>query len=137
MDGVYFCRRPDGELVFTFIPGEDYDILKQMTMDEHKAFIQNLNKSGYALSVDEDGNPIMIPSIHQYTNEERETERRLLHEATDNDYAKYARQVRCNIDVEYSQKVLNYIDQYNIAVSDTVNQSNYPQDVTYPEYVLP
>lgn len=75
--------------------------------------------------------------IKQWTDEERTEERRRLHEATDNDYAKYSRQVRCNIDSEHSQAILDYIDQYNIAVSDTVNQDNYPQEVTYPEYNLP
>ena len=75
--------------------------------------------------------------VKQWTEAERTAERKRLHEATDNDYAKYARQVRCNIDLEHSQAVLDYIDQYNIAVSDTVNQPNYPQEVSYPKYVPP
>ena len=75
--------------------------------------------------------------IKQWTDEERIAERTQLHTATDNDYAKYARQVRCNVDAEYSQTVLTYIDQYNLAVSDTANSPTYPQTVMYPEYILP
>lgn len=73
----------------------------------------------------------------QWTQEERLEERTKLHEKTDADYAKYSRQVRCNVDMPYSQQVLDYIDQYNLQVSDTVNQPNFPQEVTYPEYKLP
>lgn len=73
----------------------------------------------------------------QWTLEERLQERIKLHEATDDDFAKYSRQVRCNVDMPHSQQVLDYIDSYNIQVSDTVNQPNYPQEVTYPEYKLP
>ena len=72
-----------------------------------------------------------------YTSEERLQERIKLHEATDDDFAKYSRQVRCNVDMPHSQQVLDYIDQYNLQVSDTVNQPNFPQEVTYPEYHLP
>ena len=75
--------------------------------------------------------------IKQWTDEERIAERTQLHTATDNDYAKYARQVRCNVDAEYSQTVLTYIDQYNLEVSDTANSPTYPQTVMYPEYTLP
>lgn len=72
-----------------------------------------------------------------YTPEERLQERIKLHEATDNDFAKYSRQVRCNVDMPHSQQVLDYIDSYNLQVSDTVNQPKFPQEVTYPEYKLP
>lgn len=72
-----------------------------------------------------------------YTVDERLQERIKLHEATDDDFAKYSRQVRCNVDMPHSQQVLDYIDSYNLQVSDTVNQPNFPQEVTYPEYRLP
>lgn len=72
-----------------------------------------------------------------WTQEERLQERTKLHTATDNDYAKYARQVRLNVDMPHSQQVLDYIDQYNFQVSETVNQPNFPQEVTYPDYILP
>ena len=49
-----------------------------------------------------------------WTVEERLEERTALHKATDADYAKYSRQVRCNIDMPHSQQVLDYIDQYNL-----------------------
>lgn len=73
----------------------------------------------------------------QWTVEERLQERTKLHTQTDNDYAKYSRQVRLGIDIEHSQHILDYIDQYNYQVSDTVNQEGFPQTVTYPEYILP
>lgn len=72
-----------------------------------------------------------------WTTDDRLQERIKLHEATDDDFAKYARQVRLNIDAPHSQQVLDYIDQYNYQVSETVNQPNFPQEVTYPEYKLP
>lgn len=72
-----------------------------------------------------------------WTTDERLQERIALHEKTDNDYQKYARQVRCNIDMPHSQQVLDYIDQYNLQVSDTINQPDFPQEVTYPIYQLP
>lgn len=72
-----------------------------------------------------------------WTLEERLQERIKLHEVTDDDFAKYSRQVRCNVDMPHSQQVLDYIDQYNLQVSDTVNQPNFPQEVTYPVYQLP
>lgn len=72
-----------------------------------------------------------------WTTDERLQERVKLHEATDDDFAKYSRQVRCNVDMPHSQQVLDYIDQYNIQVSNTVNQPNFPQEVTYPTYQLP
>lgn len=73
----------------------------------------------------------------QWTQDERLQERIELHKATDDDYAKYARQVRCNVDMPHSQQVLDYIDQYNLQVSNTVNQPDFPQEVTYPTYQLP
>ena len=73
----------------------------------------------------------------RWTVDERLQERVKLHEATDDDYAKYSRQVRLNIDMPHSQQVLDYIDQYNLDVSNTVNQPNFPQEVTYPDYILP
>lgn len=76
-------------------------------------------------------------SEKQWTQEERLQERTNLHIKTDNDYAKYARQVRLNVDMPHSQEVLDYIDQYNLEVSETVNQPNFPQEVVYPEYHLP
>lgn len=137
MSMIYFIKKDD-DYSFSFDKDEEgWVVLKEMTLDEHKAFIQDLNKAGYRLSADGDDNPIMIPYVHQWTEAERTSERKRLHEATDNDYAKYARQVRCNIGLEHSQAVLDYIDQYNLAVSDTVNQPNYPQEVSYPEYTLP
>ena len=72
-----------------------------------------------------------------WTADERLQERIKLHEATDDDFAKYSRQVRLNIDMPHSQQVLDYIDEYNLQVSDTVDQPNFPQEVTYPDYHLP
>ena len=72
-----------------------------------------------------------------YSEEDRLQERTRLHKATDQDYAKYARQVRCNVDMPHSQEVLDYIDSYNLQVSNTVNEVGFPQNVTYPEYNLP
>lgn len=73
----------------------------------------------------------------QWTQDERLQERIKLHKATDDDYSKYARQVRLNVDMPHSQQVLDYIDQYNLQVSNTVNSPNFPQEVTYPVYQLP
>ena len=69
--------------------------------------------------------------------DERESERRTLHKNTDEDYAKYSRQVRMNIDKEHSQAILDYIDEYNLEVSNTVYQAGFPLEVVYPEYKLP
>lgn len=74
--------------------------------------------------------------VKKWTAEERLEERRHLHKATDEDYAKFSRQVRMNVDTEHSQACLDYIDQYNLEVSNTVNQPNFPQEVTYPEYSI-
>ena len=75
--------------------------------------------------------------VKQWTQDERLQERIKLHKATDDDYSKYARQVRLNVDMPHSQQVLDYIDQYNLQVSNTVNSPNFPQEVTYPVYQLP
>jgi hypothetical protein len=72
-----------------------------------------------------------------WTVEERLQERINLHSATDDDYLKYARNVRNNVDLEYSELCCQYIDNFNLQVSDTVNQEGYPQTVSYPVYNLP
>ena len=72
-----------------------------------------------------------------WTVEERLQERVKLHSATDDDYLKYARNVRNNVDLEYSESCCQYIDNFNLQVSDTVNQEGYPQTVSYPVYNLP
>lgn len=72
-----------------------------------------------------------------WTQEERLQERMELHKVTDQDFAKYSRQVRLKIDMPHSQEVLDYIDSYNLQVSNTVNEVGFPQNVTYPEYNLP
>ena len=75
--------------------------------------------------------------VKQWTDAERTAERTSLHEKTDDDCMKYLRNIRLNIDTEYSNKCIEYIDSYNQAVSDTVNSPDYPQNVVYPEYKLP
>lgn len=75
--------------------------------------------------------------VKQWTDAERTAERASLHEKTDDDCMKYLRNIRLNIDTEYSNKCIEYIDSYNQAVSDTVNSPDYPQNVVYPEYKLP
>lgn len=92
---------------------------------------------GYVWAV-KDGKPTLIKheTMH-WTILDRYNERVNLHMRTDTDYAKYSRQVRMNIDKEHSQAILDYIDEYNLEVSNTVNQAGFPQEVVYPEYKLP
>ena len=132
---MYFGKsKTTGEYTFSFIK-ENLDNAIEISDEEHVNFISS--GCGY-ITADENGFPILVdPPAHIYTEEERLRERATIHANTDNDYAKYSRQVRLGIDVEHSQAVLNYIDQYNQQVSETVNQEGFPQEVTYPEYVLP
>ncbi len=109
-----------------FIEVEDDVAVKTMSTDQY-----------YSWRVVDGELVNQLYEVKQWTDEERIAERTQLHTATDNDYAKYARQVRCNVDAEYSQTVLTYIDQYNLEVSDTANSPTYPQTVMYPEYTLP
>ena len=85
----------------------------------------------------DDGKPTYIQKLCDPSIEYRLQERMYLHRNTDDDFAKYSRNIRLGIDVEYSQSALNYIDQYNQQVSETVNQEGFPQEVVYPEYKLP
>lgn len=103
---------------------------------KHLELIQKL-KSNSEFSIDENGNPIVVQKKRIWTESERINERASIHKMTDSDYAKYSRQVRMNIDKEHSQAILDYIDAYNLEISDTVNQPGYPQEVMYPEYKLP
>lgn len=133
---MYFGKSKNtGNYTFSFIEGM-LDEAVEISDEQHRVLINCSDDEMW--SADENGNPIIIKRpAHKYTEEERLRERAILHENTDNDYAKYSRQVRLGIDVEHSQAILDYIDQYNQQVSDTVNQEGFPQDVTYPEYTLP
>ena len=133
---MYFGKsKINGNYTFAF---DEYSLDSPVFVsnEQHKEIFRKIG--GKRLSADENGFPILVdPPAHIYTEEERLRERATIHANTDNDYAKYSRQVRLGIDVEHSQAVLDYIDQYNQQVSDTVNQEGFPQEVTYPEYVLP
>ena len=133
---MYFGKsKINGNYTFAFDEGSLNNPVF-VSNEQHKEIFRN--KGDKRLSADENGFPILVdPPAHIYTEEERLRERVFIHANTDNDYAKYSRQVRLGIDVEHSQAVLDYIDQYNQQVSDTVNQEGFPQEVTYPEYVLP
>lgn len=97
----------------------------------------SLCSEGYVWAV-KDGKPVLIKhKTREWTASDRHFERANLHIRTDSDYAKYSRQVRMNIDKEHSQAILDYIDEYNLEVSNTVNQAGFPQEVVYPEYKLP
>ena len=132
---MYFGKsKITGDYTFSFIE-ENLNNAIEISDEEHANFISS--GCGY-ITADENGRPIFGEQPkHIFTEEDRLHERVYLHENTDNDYAKYSRQVRLGIDVEHSQAVLDYIDQYNQQVSDTVNQEGFPQEVTYPEYILP
>lgn len=92
---------------------------------------------GYAWRVVEGRLECQQYEVKQWTDAERTAERASLHKQTDDDCMKYLRNIRLNIDTEYSNKCIEYIDSYNQAVSDTVNSPDYPQNVVYPEYKLP
>lgn len=131
----YFGKDKSGKYIFTLTT---YN-LKEYVEVESKEHYEITSKlcSKNQLSADENGRPILIDRVITISEDDRLVERRVLHKATDEDYAKYSRQVRMNIDKEHSQAILDYIDQYNLEVSNTVNQAGFPQEVVYPEYKLP
>lgn len=133
---MYFGKSKNtGNYTFSFIEGM-LDEAVEISDEQHRVLINCSDDEMW--SADENGNPIIIKRpAHIFTEEERLEERVIYHSNTDNDYAKYSRNIRLGIDVEYSQSVLNYIDQYNQQVSETVNQEGFPQEVVYPEYKLP
>ena len=132
---VYFGKNKEGVYTFAIntVQFDEYTIVDQNKFYEITRQLCSTN----CLGADEDGNPIIIDKVAKVTVEDRLIERRALHKATDEDYAKYSRQVRMNIDKEHSQAILDYIDEYNLEVSNTVNQVGFPQEVVYPEYKLP
>ena len=97
----------------------------------------SLCSEGYVWAVKDGKLTLIEHETRQWTVSDRYIERSNLHTQTDSDYAKYSRQVRMNIDKEHSQAILDYIDEYNLEVSNTVNQVGFPQEVVYPEYKLP
>lgn len=97
----------------------------------------SLCSEGYVWAVKDGKLTLINHETRQWTASDRYIERSNLHTRTDSDYAKYSRQVRMNIDKEHSQAILDYIDEYNLEVSNTVNQAGFPQEVVYPEYKLP
>ena len=97
----------------------------------------SLCSEGYVWAVKDGKFTLIKYETRQWTVSDRYIERSNLHTKTDADYAKYSRQVRMNVDKEHSQAILDYIDEYNLEVSNTVNQAGFPQEVVYPEYKLP
>lgn len=131
---MYFGRHKEtGDYTFYSISGFLEDETK-ISDEEYEEFIRS--GCGYIIKGD-DGKPKYIQKLCDPSIEYRLQERMYLHRNTDDDFAKYSRNIRLGIDVEYSQSVLNYIDQYNQQVSETVNQEGFPQEVVYPEYKIP
>lgn len=126
----------DGWVCFRY-PYDLTDYIGELEVTEEEYDKTKYSRDNYAWRVVDGQLEFQQYASKIWTLDERLEERIKLHEATDNDYAKYARQVRCNVDMPHSQQVVDYIDQYNLQVSDTVNQPNFPQEVTYPIYQLP
>ena len=66
--------------------------------------------------------------------EQRELERKEMHDNTTSDTMQALRKIReGDTSIDWS-KWLDMLDAYNLAIEDTKNQKDYPLKVIYPEY---